>query len=271
MNIEAYISSGILESYALGLCSTAEKLELEGYLLQYPELADELRLVEESLGLFAEAGKIEPPKALKANIWAAIQADEAGENEATIEAPFVQPSTPTAEAPIIPMRKTNWVNVAASAAVIISLGYGTLHFYQEGKEKDAVLARLQADKDKMEAEKQDMNKNMQMMLDADNKKVILAGTESNPDFNAVVFWNAKEEKVMLGNLNLPKAPEGKQYQLWALMDGKPIDAGVFDAQDPTAMLEMKKIGNSQAFAVTVEPMGGSESPHLETLCLIGNV
>ena len=38
MNIQEYISSGIVESYVLGLASPEERVEFEGLCVQYPEL-----------------------------------------------------------------------------------------------------------------------------------------------------------------------------------------------------------------------------------------
>jgi hypothetical protein len=39
----------------------------------------------------------------------------------------------------------------------------------------------------------------------------------------------------------------------------------------TFFQKMKTITSAQAFAVTIENMGGSVAPTLETMCLLGNV
>jgi anti-sigma-K factor RskA len=62
-----------------------------------------------------------------------------------------------------------------------------------------------------------------------------------------------------------------QYQLWAIVDGKPVDAGVFDG-NLAGLLKMKNIPiGAVKFAVTVEPRGGKESPTLSTMQVIGDV
>ena len=38
MDIKEYISSGVIETYVMGLCSSAETKELEQLRIQYPEL-----------------------------------------------------------------------------------------------------------------------------------------------------------------------------------------------------------------------------------------
>ena len=69
---------------------------------------------------------------------------------------------------------------------------------------------------------------------------------------------------------MPAAPQGMQYQLWAIVDGKPVDAGVFDVAT-SGLLKMKTLDGAVAFAVTIEPRGGRPSPTLETMQVIGNV
>ncbi|WP_350340234.1 anti-sigma factor [Paraflavitalea speifideaquila] len=46
------------------------------------------------------------------------------------------------------------------------------------------------------------------------------------------------------------APAGRQYQLWALVDGKPVDAGMLDNCD--GLCQLKNIQQAQAFAITLE-------------------
>ena len=53
---------------------------------------------------------------------------------------------------------------------------------------------------------------------------------------------------------MPAPPSDKQYQLWALLDGKPIDLGMlnFDAKQKKLLVRMKNAQNAQAFAITLE-------------------
>jgi anti-sigma-K factor RskA len=73
---------------------------------------------------------------------------------------------------------------------------------------------------------------------------------------------------------IPTPPEDKQYQLWAIVNGKPVDAGIFDlaANTNTAVLQkMKPIADAQAFAITLEKKGGTHVPTLNAMFLLGNV
>jgi anti-sigma-K factor RskA len=48
--------------------------------------------------------------------------------------------------------------------------------------------------------------------------------------------------------------------------------GVFDvAGDMTSLLKMKTTGKASAFAVTLEPRGGSKNPTMEQMYVIGQI
>ena len=71
---------------------------------------------------------------------------------------------------------------------------------------------------------------------------------------------------------MPKNDKGHQYQLWAIVDKKPVSLGVFDKTDADSV-EMKEMGSvvaPQAFAVTLEPRGGSVNPTMDEMMVIGN-
>ena len=77
--------------------------------------------------------------------------------------------------------------------------------------------------------------------------------------------------MFLSVQNLKDLTEENQYQLWAIIDGAPVDAGVFNPGESN-LLKMKNItSGAAAFAVTIEPKGGSENPSLETMQVVGEV
>jgi anti-sigma-K factor RskA len=61
---------------------------------------------------------------------------------------------------------------------------------------------------------------------------------------------------------MPELPSDAQYQLWALIDGKPADLGVFNTPKDKVFLKMKNTQKADAFAITIEKKGGSVSPTL---------
>ena len=87
---------------------------------------------------------------------------------------------------------------------------------------------------------------------------------------ADVYWHTSK-KVFLEIKNLPDAPTGKQYQLWAIVDGKPVDMGMYSAKEDSTVQEMKSVDNAQAFAITLEKEGGNATPTMEEMYVMGTI
>jgi anti-sigma-K factor RskA len=63
-----------------------------------------------------------------------------------------------------------------------------------------------------------------------------------------------------------------QYQLWAIVDGKPFDAGLLietkTADNKYNIQKMKSFGKAEAFAITLEKKGGSATPSMDKMYVI---
>ena len=57
-------------------------------------------------------------------------------------------------------------------------------------------------------------------------KIQMNGIKGKEKNTATVYWDTRTKEVYLIPANMEKVPEGKQYQLWAIVDGKPVDAGI---------------------------------------------
>ena len=111
---------------------------------------------------------------------------------------------------------------------------------------------------------------MAILISPEFSRIILNGTDNAPTAKAVVYWNQRLEKVFLHTKFMAALPQDQQYQLWAIIDGQPVDAGTFDG-NTDSFVEMKNIAKADAFAVTIEKSGGSATPTLSTMQVIGNI
>ncbi|MGQ0538552.1 MAG: anti-sigma factor [Gemmatimonadaceae bacterium] len=83
-----------------------------------------------------------------------------------------------------------------------------------------------------------------------------------------VYWNHTRNTFIVTAFNLPPAPAGKTYQLWAVtQNGPPLSMGTFDTDvngRATTLLAVGDTINSAGFidscALTLEPAGGSPQP-----------
>ena len=301
-NIQEYIESGILEQYALGELSPAEQAAVEAHAASHPEIREELQQVQAALGFYAEAHAITPPagmrervlanvlaqiappaSTLRADVDAVAQANPATSPPAPVAQPFVvAPQAvvrPMSSAPVAePARRSIWA-MAASVALILSLGVNAL-FYSRWREASDEVVALQSDKARfatttnvVQKQRDDLRQENQVLRSDEFRTVALAGTKTAPAARAKVLYNPTTRKVYVDVRSLPALPAGKQYQLWALDNGKPVDAGVLLAATATGegIQQMKDISSAQAFAMTVEPVGGSVNPTLTTMTVVGNI
>ncbi len=95
------------------------------------------------------------------------------------------------------------------------------------------------------------------------KVISLAGTEEAKSAGAFLLFDPERKAAFLYAFNLPPLPEGKIYQLWAILD-KPVSAGIFgtDAGHKSRMLirRIPDLARITKFAVSVEPAGGRPQP-----------
>jgi anti-sigma-K factor RskA len=90
----------------------------------------------------------------------------------------------------------------------------------------------------------------------------LAATGKPP--SARLFWNPQRQRVVMAVFDLPPAPAGRTYQLWAIATGKPpVSLGTFNTGPDGRLTAAMDVPAGLAFdlsAVTEEPAGGSPQP-----------
>ena len=75
MEKQDIISSGLLELHVVGIASEKEAKDVEEGLLQYPEVAAELKVINDSMEAYANAYSITPAAGIKEKILAAKRAN----------------------------------------------------------------------------------------------------------------------------------------------------------------------------------------------------
>ncbi|MGH8654473.1 MAG: anti-sigma factor [Gammaproteobacteria bacterium] len=77
-----------------------------------------------------------------------------------------------------------------------------------------------------------------------------------------VMWSPEKKHGFMVAHFLPPLPKGKQYQLWAIADKRPLPAGVFDVDTVghNALSVQVNAAHPDLFAITVEPAGGLPAP-----------
>ncbi|NIG57247.1 anti-sigma factor domain-containing protein [Chitinophaga sp. Cy-1792] len=182
--------------------------------------------------------------------------------------------------PMEESKGTSWKLVATGAflllVVSLILNYVFFNRWKEFRDyKDKYQALLLSHNSIMSDTKSRMEKleqSLDIIQDPAVMKVKMPGTKAFPQAVATVFWNTQSKQVYLKVNNLPEPASDKQYQLWAIIDGKPVDMGVFEMGDTAKLLQkMKETGTVQMFAVTLEKKGGALQPTLEQMYVAGKI
>ena len=286
LNIEEYISSGVLELYAMGALTEKEAAEVEQMATAHPEVKAELDAVQQAMDKYAGMHRSNPRPELRQTIMERIEEleDPSAGNVLPIDQNKVEPvqslSMGDVSGAYPQPAKFNYLMAAVWAFLALNI-IGNVFFYTRLKGTEEQMASVVNENNRMKLEYEkirlDMEKksaDMKMVMNRSNKVVDMNGMEIAPQSFATVYWNPNTKQVMLNVDNLPMPPADKQYQLWALKDGKPIDAGVFEMK-PGAGGEMHmmpvQIPEADAFAVTLEKKGGSPTPTLTQLYVMGKI
>jgi anti-sigma-K factor RskA len=118
LNTKEYISSGIIESYILGLASPEEAGILECVMKNNAEVKAAFEEAQKTLEDLATAQAMTPPEDLKSKIWNKIQKEQITEEKtADVSQPSVNHRIEEKEIKGTE-KNTNWKNFAVAASVL---------------------------------------------------------------------------------------------------------------------------------------------------------
>lgn len=302
MDIEAYISSGILELYAAGVLPPEEMKEVEEMVAAHPKLAEELDAIQQALVRYAGT---QSKLTLKEETFDKILDRIHSEPQPVVTAPAPEAKTvnikkekqkekiverergsETRENLKDTEEKTSGgggrVFLIAASFILLALSVAlNAYLYNQWQGTKSELTAMQTENNRMAHEFSttktmyaDAQQKLNVFTDPQYKTVMMKGIPAmSPQSEAMVYWNPAKKAVYLNIHNLPAPPAGKQYQLWALDSaGKPMDAGMLAVNaKPAELHPMKDISGATAFAITLEPMGGSVSPTLDQMYVMGKL
>lgn len=259
MEPEELITSGLLEMYVVGALPAAESIVIQEAVEKFPEVKREVEQLESSLIHLAEA--VSP--ALSALVW-------------TYVLERIQKVRSISEG------RTNWAAISGWAAAILCI-LGIFWMLKENNQlRDDVQttstqnAELKSKIDSTQTELAVTNEVLDVLRSKDYTAFTLPGNEAvAPQAFAKVYYNKKDKIAYLDSKGLPKAPRGKVYQVWSLIMEPltPRSVGLLSsgAQIENNLYQFMNIPDAEAFGITLEPEGGSKTPTMSQLYILGKV
>lgn len=265
MDIQVYISSGIIERYALGLTSPEETEDLEALALAHPEIRTEVEAVQLSLENYALRHAITPPVQVKDKLMKQIRGEAIAPHLSGRIVPLNGNPEKSRSSPGI-------IRYAAAACLLLLVGSLALNFifYGNWKSSEKELASVNAEKvytaEQLKIQQAGFKQSMQdlaLLKNPDIVKMEMKGQSPAPNAKALVYCDTKTNEIYLDVKQLPPAPDSMQYQFWAIVGGKPVDAGMIElCQEPDTCFihKMNTIPDAHIFAISLEKKGGNPAP-----------
>jgi anti-sigma-K factor RskA len=160
--------------------------------------------------------------------------------------------------------------ISAAAAVILLVTSLGLFFFNQNLEGDLqeqkeLVVQKETTIRILETEVEQKSELLAILEARDVDLVLMDGLEVNPNGFGKVVWDKDNGQALLQVANMPRVPTAKEYQLWFVINNQPFSAGVFAVNDPTKdnffkIQDLNQSANEGAFAITLEPEGGSPQP-----------
>jgi len=246
MTLNEIRESGLLELYVLGELNQHLKSEVEAAITVYPELKRDIADIERVLFAYAKAHAVNPPASVLEQLMEQTR------------------DTSSAKGKETKVKRLNTFSAMMAAASIALLLFSVYLFNANQNQQNRYTALLD-DCDKNKHGLEVLLAEYEALNSGDNNTVVVAATEKYPETKIVLHTNDAAKLNYLQLQNLPEIAVNQSFQLWSLKeDSDPIPLDVFE-KDGSNLLAVKYVDATNAYAITIEPKGGSKSPTLENL------
>ena len=225
--------------HALSALDAADARELTKHLAECDECRRELADWESTAASLALSAKpMEPSPQVREKLLTQIRSEKSGSESASKVLPFKNP----------PRNLWNSLGSFGSIAAVILFAALIVSVFvlwqqnQQLRQENEVFKLLTAPGSRMAG---------------------LSGTAEATGATAMLAYD-ESGRAMLITTGLPQAPAGKQYQLWFIVNNKPLPGKAFSTDSSGHTMIKDEVPaaarHSAVFAVTLEPAGGVVSP-----------
>lgn len=267
MDIKELIESGSLELYVMGSLPMAEATEIDALRKAHPEVNDEINRIEDAMINYANSHAIKPTPELKdkiakkLNFSINLDLDQERVDSILIQMPGIY----------------RFAAAAAIALIVVFVGT-TGYFFEKYHKTEMQLTALQNEKTQLadqvkllSGQSDKLITELAVASNPESQKVLLHGLPISPGSKAIIYWDKTSGTTYLKPVDMPVIAANEQFQLWAIVNGKPIDLGVVAKDTDSTFFQMKQVENASAFAITLEPLGGRPSPAMDKMYVMGAV
>ncbi len=252
MNIQDYISSGILELYVLGQLSPEETKEVELMQAAHIEIQREIHEISMGLEKYGQINAIKTPEAVADKLF-----NNLPPKQPVLKQPEGNHVTKSSGSGF------SFITILFAIASIIGL---IMYFIQQSNHKDEVeqYNKIIAACDSIQQASQIQFALLEQINNPNNQIIDMTPTAAFAGISVYLHYNPTDQRNFLQLINLPDITPQQSFQLWSLKPGQdPIPLDVF--ADRNKIIEVAFENNTATYAITIEPAGGSKTPTLDKL------
>ena len=221
-NIEDYIASGILEQYVLEELSPAEARRVQTMAERYPEVRQELALIEKTFaGVAEELAKAPPPQ-----VWDRIQAVVSEENPAE-QAP--SPPPPPKQLAQKTKKIHYWqYGVAATFTLKLAFMAVAANFWMKWQNTEGKLESLQNRYDQLTQDSRQLTQTLMTVSDPAVQTLVLQNPSATDHPRVLAYWNPATQELLINTASLLPTVADQRYQVWGKEADELIPLGTFE-------------------------------------------
>ena len=278
MDLSCIISSGDLELYVLGMLSDEEVKQVEQLIVLFPQVREEVDRIAATIGALADESAIRPSPSAREELFkkfSELSLEESGQSQSASASKTIA-NNRSGRVISIGKKPPLFLNIAAILLVVLAASF-LIYLVGDNKKKNQTIIALERslqnrNRDLIQKQQQSntYSELISLLLDENFRQIKLENLPGKPKATVDIFWHRTTNELLLVDLSLPAVPPGKQYQLWAIVDGQPVNAGMVEEKKLVAQ-KMHAFEKADAFAITLEKAGGSKTPTLQEMFVLGKV
>lgn len=231
-------------AYAVDALDDIERAQFERHLAECPACRDEVAGLREAAAELSHTTAVAPPGALRDRVLAEIATVRPLPPHTTPAVPVSSPATR------IPWYRRTGLVVAAAAAAIALGGTAAVTQPWSNDAGQTVSATSQ-------------------VMDAPDAQQVSARVKSVPGATVTVVRSKSKNLAVMVTRGVPAPPPDKVYQAWFLEpSGQMVSVGLMSSVrdgKPVLLNPEGDAATATAFAITLEPAGGSPAPTQQPL------
>ncbi len=280
MRVQAFITSGVLEKYVLGMATGEEKTNVLEMASQHLEIKEELAAIRKTMRGYIISHRVAPPADLFEKVKSVTNKQSASVSRTDAATRSASPTVTTVKRDHA-RRGSNQlmpIGLGLLSIALIAVSFTAYSFFndlkmvkQEVVDAQEVVEGLKKELATEQTNTREVQAKLDFYLDPDNQILTLKGTNRAPQAKAVIFWNDKSKTCALEKASLPKLDDGNVAVVWS---NKPyernsIKLGVLTPNAATERIPLTYIENPSLLYVTEENSADVDRPNRSKILMTG--